>query len=204
MELDGIKFEVSYRKVKYARVELKTGGLFLILPPGKDPKILLEKHKDWITKKRKFFDECQRNSVNKQIPHRTEAEFKGLVMSLISRISQELGVTVNKVYFKNLKNKWGICIPKKKKITFNHTLQYLPDHLLEYIVFHEVAHILVRNHNHGFRSLIAGKYNEYREFDRELILYQFKIDRMRSSQNSNEGCHCNPRETPSQAGPIPA
>jgi predicted metal-dependent hydrolase len=175
MELDGIEFEVSYRKVRYARVELKTGKLFLILPPGNDPKVLLEKHKDWIIEKKKFFDECKRNSADKQIPNRTETEFKELVLSLISRFSQELGVTVNNVSFKKFKSKWGICIPKRKNITFNHTLRYLPDRLLEYIVFHEIAHILERKHNHRFWNLIAGKFNDCQEFDKELISYQFKL-----------------------------
>lgn len=175
MEFNGIEYEVSYRRVRYARVELKTGKLFLVLPPGNDPQTLLEKHKNWISKKTKFFAECRSDSAGKQISNRTEAEFRELVLALVSRFARELGVTVSKVSFRKMKTKWGACFPAKRNITFNSTVRYLPDRLLEYIVFHEVAHLRERNHNRRFWNLIAEKFNDYQGFKKELASYLFRI-----------------------------
>jgi len=175
MEFNGIEYEVSYRRVRYARVELKTGKLFLVLPPGNDPQTLLEKHKNWISRKKKFFEECRRDSAGKQISNRTEAEFREVVSALVSRYARELGVTVNKVSFRKMKTKWGACFPARKNIIFNYTIRYLPDRLLEYIVFHEVAHLRERKHNRIFWNLIVEKFNDRQGFEKELISYLFKI-----------------------------
>ena len=53
-----MEYKVSYRRVKYPRLEFKTGELLLILPFGQDPKPFVEKHRRWIEGKAEFIRGC--------------------------------------------------------------------------------------------------------------------------------------------------
>lgn len=97
MGLKGTEYKVSYRNVKYPRLEFKTGELLLILPYGEDPEVILEKHKNWVLKKTKFIKECFRFPSNKEIVKRTDKDFRELVHSLVEIISKELGLKVSPV-----------------------------------------------------------------------------------------------------------
>ncbi len=74
-----IKHKVSYRDIKYPRIEFTSGDLHLILPFNHKPESVLNKHKDWILKKINFINECLRDSSNKNTVKRTETEFKAFV-----------------------------------------------------------------------------------------------------------------------------
>jgi len=168
-----LEYKVSYRKVKYPRLEFKTGGLLLILPYGEDPKTILEKHKDWIMKKSEFIKECLKNSLDKELVEREEKEFKKLVYSLVERTSKELGVKVKNIYFRKMKTKWASC-SKKRNLTINILLKYLPECLIDYVIFHEIAHIIEKKHNKKFWSIVSKKFN-YQELEKDLFGYWFVL-----------------------------
>ena len=77
-----MEYEVSYRNIKYPRLEFKTGRLLLVLPKGQKPEEIIEKHKKWIEKKREFIEECLKLAKSKKIIERSDEEFKNL--SLLS------------------------------------------------------------------------------------------------------------------------
>ena len=51
--------------------------------------------------------------------------------------------------FKNLKSRWGSC-SFENIICLNNLLFYLPKHLQEYIILHELVHVKVKNHSEKF------------------------------------------------------
>ena len=113
MELPNIPHEVSYRDIKYPRLEFKTGNLLIVLPFGHKSTPLLEKHKSWVLKKGSFIEECLKEVSNKKIVGRSEEEFKDLTLSFVKEASKELGKGLNKVYFRKMRTKWASCSPKK-------------------------------------------------------------------------------------------
>ena len=63
---------------------------------------------------------------------------------------------------RNMKTRWGTCIPSKKKITLSLSLMYVPHELLEYVALHELAHFLVVYHNDKFYSIIEEFMPDYK------------------------------------------
>jgi predicted metal-dependent hydrolase len=73
-----------------------------------------------------------------------------------------------------MKTKWASC-SRKNKITFNFMLKYLPPRLIRYTTFHEMAHLLIPNHNKDFWFLIKREFKNYPHFEEELFGYWFLL-----------------------------
>jgi len=174
MELEGLTYEVSYRNIKYPRLEFKTGKLKLILPLGYDHTTLLRKHKAWITQKSTFIKECLSASIDKELVKRSDSEFKESVYRLARTAASTLGVTINKIYFRTMRTKWASC-SHRKNLTINSLMRYLPDYLIAYIIFHEIAHVIEPRHNANFWAIISTKFRNYKTLEKELFIYWFLV-----------------------------
>ncbi|MBU4075475.1 MAG: M48 family metallopeptidase, partial [Euryarchaeota archaeon] len=75
-----------------------------------------------------------------------------------------------------IKSKWGSCSPNKN-LTINTLLKYLPENLIEYVIFHEMVHLIERKHNKLFWKFIAIKFDNYEEKEKELFEYWFLIQK---------------------------
>jgi hypothetical protein len=170
-----INYDVKYRNIKYPRLEFKTGKLELILPLGESPKDLIEKHRDWIIKKKNFIKECLKTSNNKKLVKRTEKEFKGIVNNYAKEITEELGVKINQIFFRKMRTKWASC-SAKKNLTVNTLMKYLPKKLIEYIIYHELTHLIEKRHNERFWKTIEKKFKNYKDLEISLFLYWFLIN----------------------------
>ena len=174
MELDAITYNISYRNIKYPRIELKTGRLLLVLPFDYDPDTIVKKHKDWIVRKTEFIKERLKHSSDKKIVGRTDEEFKKVVHSFVRKTSKELGSQLNRIYFKKMKTKWASC-STNKNITINTLLKYLPTDILKYVIFHEVAHLIERKHNVKFWNIIEKKFKDVSTKEKDLMIYWFLL-----------------------------
>ncbi len=174
MELPKTDYKVSYRNVKYPRLEFKTGILHLILPPGVNPKKLLRKHHNWIDKKRNFISESLKNSSRKTIANRTEIEFNDIVYKLSNFYSKKLRVETSSIYFRVMKTKWG-SLSSRGNLTINKLMRYLPLNLIRYVIFHETAHLKEMRHNERYWGIISKEFKNYAELERELFAYWFII-----------------------------
>ena len=73
-----------------------------------------------------------------------------------------------------MKTKWASC-SKKRNLTINTLMKFLPDYLIEYIIFHEIAHLKERKHNENFWKIVSRKFKNYEEMEKELFIYWFLI-----------------------------
>lgn len=171
-----VEYDISYRNIKYPRLEFKTDKLLLVLPKGyKDPEKLIKKHENWIYKKISIIEDSLKEARNKKLNlKRTEEEFREFVKGLVDNISNELGVNVNRINFRKMKTKWGSCTPKGN-ITVNTALKYLPNDLIEYVIFHEIAHFIERKHDKRFWGIILKRFNNYEKLEKDLLIYWFSI-----------------------------
>lgn len=55
-----------------------------------------------------------------------------------------------------MSSRWGSCMPSKCKITINQKLIYAPPECLEYVVLHEVSHLIEANHSKSFYSIVES------------------------------------------------
>lgn len=169
-----LNYKVSYRDIKYPRVELKTSKPLFVLPFGYKPNILYEKHKSWIFKKINFIEECLDNAKNKELVERSNEEFKKLTCSVVKKISGDLEIKIKQVYFRKMRTKWA-SLSQVRNLTVNKFIKYLPEYLIEYIIFHELVHVIEKKHNNRFWEIISGKYKDYQKSEKELFEYWFKV-----------------------------
>jgi predicted metal-dependent hydrolase len=82
-------------------------------------------------------------------------------------LSRILDITVSGVVLSNAKTQWGSC-SAGGRIRLNWRLMLLPQHLVDYVVAHELAHRRELNHSARFWNVVATLYPRYCEARREL------------------------------------
>jgi predicted metal-dependent hydrolase len=82
---------------------------------------------------------------------------------LIRKWEEILGVTVSAFFVQKLKTKWGTCTPHKGYVRFNMDLVKKPKDLLEYVVVHELCHLLEPKHSERFYDLLSQHYPHWKE-----------------------------------------
>jgi predicted metal-dependent hydrolase len=174
----------DYRNIKYPRLEFKTGELTLILPRGYDKEnALLKRHEKWISRKTALIEQSLDDAKGKDLNFlRTDEEFIQFTRSTITKIQTTHNLTTNRTYFKKMKSKWG-SYSSKQNITINTLLKFLPDELIEYVIFHEMVHSLERKHNKRFWYIISKRYQDYQAKERELLSYWFLLQKEVTAQN---------------------
>jgi predicted metal-dependent hydrolase len=120
-------------------VELKHSRMFLRLRP--------ETHED---KKQALVEAWYREQIKKVVP------------PLIAKWEQVMGVKVERFFVQKMKTKWGSCNAASKSIRLNTDLAKKPPQCLEYILVHEMAHLVVRHHNDQFTSLMDKSLPEWK------------------------------------------
>ena len=95
-------------------------------------------------------------------------EMKKLIPPMIEKWEHKLGVKVESWLVKLMKTKWGTCNPKSKRIILNLELIKKPPHCIEYIVVHEMLHLLERTHSETFNLLMDRHYPNWESVRKEL------------------------------------
>ena len=90
-------------------------------------------------------------------------ELKRVLPNAAARLSQLIGVSADEYSVKNMKTKWGTCNIEEKRIWVNLQLVKKPPECLDYVLVHELVHLLERNHTHRFNSLVQKYCPVWRE-----------------------------------------
>jgi len=93
--------------------------------------------------------------------------FKNLVDKYYP-IFQKYNIQKPVLKVKILKSKWGSCVPKDKKITLNLLLYKTMPQCVEYVVLHELTHLLFLGHTKQFYNFISETMPEYKKFEKML------------------------------------
>lgn len=93
---------------------------------------------------------------------------KAIVPEYISKWEGKMQVTVAEFGIKKMKTKWGTCNRDERRIWINLELAKKPLECLEYIVVHEMVHLLERHHNDRFISYMNKFLPQWREYKEEL------------------------------------
>ena len=93
-------------------------------------------------------------------------QLKSAVPGLLAKWEPIIGVSVERFYVQKMKTKWGSCNPVRRSIRLNTDLAKKPAYLLEYVLVHELTHLLEKTHNHRFTALMdlfMPQWRDYRE-----------------------------------------
>ena len=93
-------------------------------------------------RKQVIFSEWYREKLKESVP------------SLVAKWESLMGVRVEKLFVQRMKTKWGSCNYRSGNIRLNTELAKKPLECLEYVVVHEMAHLLEPSHNSRFIALM--------------------------------------------------
>jgi predicted metal-dependent hydrolase len=97
-----------------------------------------------------------------------KALLHGFIPQLIGKWEPVLGVKVEAYFLQRMKTRWGSCNPTARHIRLNTELVKKPRDLIEYVVVHEMLHLLEPTHNARFIALLSEHYPAWRAARAEL------------------------------------
>ncbi|MCE1166554.1 MAG: M48 family metallopeptidase [Sphingobacteriia bacterium] len=90
------------------------------------------------------------------------------VLETVAKWEPILGIKANAYFLQRMKTKWGSCNHKSRNIRLNTELVKKPKDLIEYVIVHELAHLIVPVHNEKFIAILDKFYPNWREARMEL------------------------------------
>ncbi len=90
------------------------------------------------------------------------------VPPILERWESRLKVRVSAYFLQRMRTKWGSCNVQARNIRLNTELVKKPKDLLEYVVVHEMLHLLVPTHSERFVALMSEHYPMWKEARAEL------------------------------------
>ncbi|PZP68824.1 MAG: M48 family peptidase, partial [Delftia acidovorans] len=88
----------------------------------------------------------------------------------VAALAPRLGVPIPPLALSSSRSEWGSC-SSRGRILFNWRLIQLPPRLVDYVVAHELAHLIELNHSPAFWQLVERLYPDWREARRALRRY---------------------------------
>jgi len=171
--LDGreILFSIkSYRQSKKVRLKITTDGLLKISKPyfvnQKTIEKFIQEKQKWILEKITYFQD-NFSKIKTRGYERDRDMARELIKSRLAYFKNFYTFEVNKIVVRNQKTRWGSC-SAKNNLNFNYRILYLPQHLADYIIVHEICHLFEMNHSPDFWALVEQQIPDYKARRKEL------------------------------------
>jgi predicted metal-dependent hydrolase len=149
--------KIERKPVETPKVSLKERKILVELPDGTDI------HSPAIQEIiRSGIQAAWRKEARKYLPER------------LNEFSRKYQLPYNRVIIKNNKSRWGSC-SQKNNINLSLHLMRLPDHLIDYILLHELVHTVHKNHGKRFWKKMEMVCPNARSLDREMKEYRIEI-----------------------------
>lgn len=135
----------------------------LTVAEGDQPPAVELKHNRMILRVRPRADEKKKRTI---VEAWYREQLKQAVPLLIAKWEPLMGVNVERFFVQRMKTKWGSCNPRARTIRLNTELAKKPRECLEYVVVHEMAHLLEPTHNARFVALMdrfMPRWQHYRD-----------------------------------------
>jgi predicted metal-dependent hydrolase len=92
----------------------------------------------------------------------------------VIRTAQVNGFTVNRIFIRSQKTKWGTC-SSKKNLSFNMRLIMCPEFVIDYLIIHELVHTVEMNHSKRYWETVAKYYPDFKAAKKWLNENTFAI-----------------------------
>ena len=98
-------------------------------------------------------------------------EARELLPAMVESVSRRTGLGYRSISVRAARSRWGSC-SSRNDLSLSIYLMLLPDHLIEYIIVHELCHTVHRNHSAAFHALVNHHLGgREKELNRELKRY---------------------------------
>jgi len=99
-----------------------------------------------------------------------EQQLYEIVKEFFEKWEKSLGISKNSLVIKKMKGKWGYCQTQNHDICLNFELIKKDIRFIEYVVLHELCHILVPNHGPEFKNLLNLHMPEWKKIDKKFSI----------------------------------
>lgn len=176
--LDGIKITVTKKRMKnmYLRIKKEDGSVLISAPYQMSDariKAFAESRIDWIKEYRQKYKIL--NIQREQKPALSEAEIKRRklllkqqVNALVEKWEPVMDVKVSGITIRQMKTRWGSCNVNTHHININLALYEREPECLEYVVVHEMCHILEASHNKVFWDYVTRFFPDWKRVRKNL------------------------------------
>jgi predicted metal-dependent hydrolase len=148
-----------FAKNKPSNRELVSGENFVYL--GKNYRLkIIESHEEKAKLNRGYFELYVKNKNDyskkaKLIEEWYKIKAKEHFKQVTQKYASIVKVEINNMRIRQMKTRWGSCNPKKSYINLNLELIKKPKVAIEYVVFHELAHLVHHNHDKRFYNYLS-------------------------------------------------
>lgn len=170
-----ITLKKSIRAKKIRIVVRHKKNVIVTLPffvPYKRGEQFLEEHRMWIVEKSLLFSEQKSHFLSRGTKEEYNASkvlAKQLIEERLYFFQKIYHVSWERVSIRNQKTRWGSC-SRRKNLSFSYRLLFLPEHLRDYVIVHEMCHLQEMNHSPKFWALVAITFPDYKKLRKELRL----------------------------------
>ena len=172
-------YEIEYKgeKIEYTLIKAKIKNMYIHIKEGKVivkvPIKLKDKYiHDFVNKKAKWiYEKLKENklelSKDDKIEQKDIERLGIIVEQSVKKYSIKIGVSPKKVRIRSIKYAWGSC-SNKRNITINAKLAKKDEKVIEYVVLHEMCHLVYMNHSKDFWDLVEKYMPKYKEYKSKL------------------------------------
>lgn len=176
IDIDGLAVHVTRKRVKNINLRIKPPAADVVVSApfftsDASIKRFVREKRSWVDRKREAVLATPRFS--EELPSQEEValwrrEVESAVPGLIVKWEAIVGVKAGKVAYRNMTSRWGSCNPKTGRICINIQLARYPAECLEYVVVHELCHLLERGHGKRFQDLMDRFLPDWRARRKQL------------------------------------
>lgn len=175
IQIQGIPAVIDRRSIKNINIYIKPpDGRILITAPKrareKDIMDFLSSKSDWIVKNhwKMAKHASQQTATKKGISEQEREVLYQKILSFASKWEPIMGVKAKDFTIRDMKTLWGSCSTKTGRIRMNLQLIRYPDPCIEYVVVHELCHLLEPSHNQRFKNLMKTFLPDWEERKKRL------------------------------------
>ncbi len=174
--INKIPVTIEYRKVTNINLYIKAPDGHVLVTAPKYASMdrictFIEGKEDWIMRKQAQVRERSRQKQRQekdqeiteaQLDH-LEEKLKEKLKEYIGKWEPRMGVHATHWTLRSMKTRWGSCTVDTGRIRINTRLVYYPDECLEYIVVHELCHLIEPSHNKRFHAYMTKFLPDWKE-----------------------------------------
>ena len=156
---------------RHVTLSVRDGQVYVTTPPRVRTSLVeqfVQSKMQWILDKLKLFKGVQRlprASTAERRQYRVQA--LRIVEDKITKLNAHYNFQYNRIAIRDQRTRWGSC-SSRKNLNFNYRIVFLPDHLAEYLVAHELCHLAQMNHGQQFWDLVGETIPDYKEMRAQL------------------------------------
>jgi hypothetical protein len=151
------------------------GNVYVRVPlwlPERTVRELIQKKIPWIKERQKALEQQVifpvAGPVLKEIRSKAIHRFGLLAAPWEAKFREQYGVYPLKWTVRDMTSRWGSCSMKTRRITLNLKLFHKPDECVEYVIVHELCHLIHPDHGKGFYALLEKELPDWKARRKKL------------------------------------